>query len=225
MSAACFAITGTDTGVGKTFVACGLARELRRRGFDVGVSKPFCCGSREDAQLLIAASACGDTLATVNPCYFAAPLAPYRAAQMAGVSVDLAACFAALDEVRQRHALTLIEGAGGLLVPLCETDAGVYSMCDFFADAAAEVVIVARRGLGTINHTWLSVAAARAAGLTVAGIVFCDAQPQEPGEPGASNPEVTAHCTGARVLGVIPHCPPESVWRAVADGLFTSADE
>jgi len=211
-------ITGTDTNVGKTFVACGIARALRRRGLDVGVFKPFSSGGRDDALALRDAAAVSDSLDDINPCALAAPLAPYRAAQLENVSIDLPACLNAFAVLSQRHALMIVEGAGGLLVPICDTPTGVYTMRDFFCDIAGDVLIVARRTLGTINHTWLTVEACRAAGLPLRAIVFNDALPCDDSEPASSNPELIARCTGVPVAGAIPYGACDTVF----DGLVSS---
>jgi dethiobiotin synthetase len=218
-------VTGTDTEVGKTYVTCGLARWARRHGLDIGVFKPFCSGSRDDVVQLQAASSCGDSLDEINPCFFAQPLAPYRAAQIAGREVDIAAVLAAYDVLRHRHELVLVEGIGGLMVPMRETRDGVYSFRDLCADLAGSIVIVASRLLGTINHTWLTVAACREAGLDLRGVVFNDAQPVEAGEPAASNPEVIARCADVSVLGCVPYAAGDEVWDMIAAACFAAANE
>jgi len=215
-----FAITATDTGVGKTFVACGIARAMRHRGIDVGVFKPFCTGDRSDVDQLTAASACGDRAEEVNPCFFTQPLAPYRAAELAGAPIAIDRCVAAFDVLRQRHDVLIVEGAGGVMVPLCADGDGMYSMRDFLADIAAEAVVVARRTLGTINHTWLTVDACRARGIAVRGVVFNDAAPVSGDEPQASNPALAARCASAPLLAHVPHNPPDTVWDSLADHLL-----
>ena len=214
------AITGTDTEIGKTHVTCGLARSLQRRGVDVGVFKPFCSGSRDDVVQLQAAARCADTLDEINPCCFRRPLAPYRAAELEKRPVDLAAVLAAYDVIRHRHEHVLVEGVGGLMVPLCDGPEGVYCFRDFCGDMAACVVIVAARVLGTINHTWLTVDACRAAGLEVRGVVFNDATPVAPGEPACSNPDMIARCAGVAVLGCVPHGTQDQAWDALTDACF-----
>ncbi|MCX7846885.1 MAG: dethiobiotin synthase [bacterium] len=214
-------VTGTDTGVGKTYVACGLARALRRRGVDLGVMKPFASGSREDALALRAAAGVTDSLDEINPVYLPEPLAPYRSAQLAGITIDLPACFHAFAVLRQRHDVMIVEGAGGLLVPICDTPQGVYTMRDFFSDIAGEIIIVARRLLGTINHTWLTIEACRAAGLPIRAVVFNDAHPCPEEEPAVSNPTLVAHCTGVRVAGPVGFNPPENVFDSLVTSLFT----
>jgi len=212
-------ITGTDTNVGKTFVACGLARALRRRGLDVGVFKPFSSGSRDDALALRDAAAVTDSLDDINPCALAAPLAPYRAAQLENLSIDIPACLNSFAVLNQRHALMIVEGAGGLLVPICDTPTGIYTMRDFFCDIAGHILIVARRTLGTINHTWLTVEACQAAGLPVRAIVFNDSQPCDDAEPASSNPQIIARCTGVPVAGIIPFAARDNVFDDLVSSL------
>ncbi len=128
------AITGTNTDIGKTYVACGLASELRARGISVGVFKPFCSGSREDAEKLIAAAGVDDSLNDVNPCYFEQPLAPYHAAKLSEEKIDLKKCFDTFDILRQKYEILIVEGAGGILVPILETETGVYSFLDMISN-------------------------------------------------------------------------------------------
>ncbi|MEN8182011.1 MAG: dethiobiotin synthase, partial [Myxococcota bacterium] len=115
-------VTGTDTGVGKTLVACALVRELRRRGHDVGAMKPVETGVGTegplDARALRAAAGDGDPLELVCPERFSLPAAPTAAARRAGREVSLEAIGRAFRTLSERHALLIVEGAGGLLVPL-----------------------------------------------------------------------------------------------------------
>jgi dethiobiotin synthetase len=200
----CIGVTGTNTGIGKTFVACGLAAALRRKGYTVGVFKPFCSGSREDAELLIEASGCGDSIEEVNPWFFEEPLAPMRAAELDNIEIDIAACLQQFDILRQRHGIMIVEGAGGLLVPITSHDHGIYTFREFFTDIAAHLVLVAGRELGTINHTWLTADVCRNAGLPLHVLVFNDTTPVPEIEPYTSNSKILNTCTGLPVLGHIP---------------------
>jgi len=213
-------ITGTDTGVGKTYVACGLARALRERRVNVGVYKPFCSGSREDVQALKAAAQCATSLDDINPCYCSEPLAPYRAAQLMGTSIAIDNALRQYDILRQQHELLLVEGVGGLLVPLRANVDGMYSFRDFCADTAADVLLVAHRRLGTINHTWLTVLACRAVGLEVRGVIFNDPVATPDTEPAISNPDVVKECIDIDVLGVIPHNAQPGVFAVLTERLW-----
>ncbi len=181
-------ITGTDTGVGKTYVACLIARALRLKDTKVGVMKPVetgcapdpnapnandATGGRarlvpKDALALIEAAQSDQPLDDVNPYRFAAPLSPHAAAEAAGTRIDTAKILAAAARNAERHDVLLVEGAGGLLVPLCD---GILTV-DLARAIADHVIIVARDALGTINHTLLTLAAARAHGLSVLGVVL-----------------------------------------------------
>jgi dethiobiotin synthetase len=214
-------ISGTDTGVGKTYVACGIAAALRRGGVDVGVFKPFCTGSRADVEALRAAAGSSDARDVINPVFLPLPLAPYRAAALADVRIDPALVLQQFDLLRHQHDVVLIEGVGGLLVPLCRAADGIYSFRDFCADCGATVLIVARRTLGTLNHTWLTVDACRAAGLPVYGVVFNDAAPCAEVEPHTSNPAVLAECAAVTVCGVLPHAAGPSAFDTLAAPLLS----
>ncbi len=197
---ACIAITGTNTGIGKTYIACGLVRALQELGYDTGVYKPFCSGGREDAELLLASSGSRESLEEINPCWFEEALAPYQAARRAGREIDIEGCLAQYDILSQRHDIMIVEGAGGLLVPIASSAEGIYSIRDFFSDCAGRVLIVASRALGSVNHTWLTVEGCRAAGLPILGIVCNDTEPVVEVEPHTGNIGLIEECTGEAVL-------------------------
>ena len=171
-------ITGTDTGVGKTYVGALVARALRGAGRSVGVYKPAASGCRrvdgrlesDDAAALWDAAGRPGTLDMVCPQTFAAPLAPHLAAKAEGRTLDPTLLRTGLEAWRGRCDIVLVEGAGGLLSPLGD-DA---SVADLAWDLGFPLVIVARNALGTINHTLqtLVAAAAHRGGLDVAGIVL-----------------------------------------------------
>jgi dethiobiotin synthetase len=176
-------ITGTDTGVGKTYVACLIARALCDQGLRVGVYKPAASGCRfeqgrlvsDDAVSLWQAAGRQGELELVCPQRFAAPLAPHLAAAAEEREVDPALLRSGLDYWRARSDFVLVEGVGGLLTPT--------SNDDYVADLAREfglpLIVVSRNVLGTINQTLqtLHVAATHRGGMPVAGVVLNDLDP------------------------------------------------
>lgn len=200
-------ITGTDTGVGKTIVAATLALLLRMRGVNVGVMKPVTSGCREeeghlvsdDALLLCLAAgvACSDDVA---PYLLREPLAPAEAARIDGVRIDFAAIKASYERLAAMHDVVIVEGAGGLMVPL----AGGLLVADLVRELELQLLVVARPGLGTINHTVLTCFCAQQLGLGVAGVIVNNF----PDAPGPAEKSATHHIgslCGAPVLGVWPH--------------------
>jgi dethiobiotin synthetase len=159
--------------VGKTALACGLARLLRVGGRDVGVSKPVQSGALADdpagdAMLLREAADVDDEPHEICPFAFEAPLAPLVASRLEGRAVDSAAVLDSVAELGRRHELLLVEGAGGLLVPVGED----WTIADLAGWLGLPLVVVARAGLGTVNHTLLTLEAARSRGLEVAAVVL-----------------------------------------------------
>jgi dethiobiotin synthase len=162
-------ITGTDTGVGKTVLTSLLLNHLRRLEVPTLAIKPFCCGSRADAQLLHDLQQGDMTLDEVNPFYFPEPLAPLVAARNHTRSIGLAQVLAHIHSIARRlscleikskesktsRPVLLIEGAGGLLVPLGTR----YSLIDLIRKLRCEVLVVSRNKLGTLNHTLLTIRA------------------------------------------------------------------
>ncbi|MBI4355325.1 MAG: dethiobiotin synthase [Candidatus Omnitrophica bacterium] len=207
-------VTGTDTGVGKTVVTAGLAAQWRREGLNVGVMKPVATGgvwrwihgSRQlvsrDALLLRRAIRGTDPLAWINPVCLEPPLAPIAAARIARRPVDPALIEAALTRLREAHEVLLVEGIGGLLVPLWED----YCVADWVGGHEAELLIVARAGLGTINHTLLTIVAARQHGLSILGVVFNHTTPRSRGSAHLerANREAIECVSGVPVVGTVP---------------------
>jgi len=203
-------VTGTDTGVGKTFVTCALIAALRRRGRRVSVMKPAETGvteRAEDAEALRAAAADPAPLDAVCPYRLRAPLAPAVAAPREGVSIDVAHLTAL---VRQRAAdadVLLVEGAGGLLVPLM----GRITYADLAAACELPLLIVGPNRLGVINQCALTARVAATLGLRVRGFVL--SRPTSSVDPSVDdNAAVITELTGLPCLGDLAHASsPEAV--------------
>jgi dethiobiotin synthetase len=164
-------VTGTDTGVGKTVVACALLRAVRARGFEVGGIKPVETGvGREgplDALALCEAAGNGDPIEIVCPQRFELPAAPQVAARHERRSIDWSWIDSAFEQVALGRRYLVAEGAGGLLVPFDDET----TMLDLAQRWELPLLIVARAALGTINHTRLTLEVARRRGLAIAGVV------------------------------------------------------
>lgn len=196
-------VTGTDTGVGKTFVACALAAALRTRGRRVAVMKPVETGvdaEPEDAVRLRAAAGDTASLDDICPYRLRAPLAPSIAARLEGVTIDPAHIVALITRRTAEADVLLIEGAGGLLVPVTTTA----TWLDVVMRARVPVLVVGANRLGTINHCALTVSVARAAGIAVGGFVLSQPTPTTDASA-SSNAEAIRALTRVPCWGVIPH--------------------
>jgi dethiobiotin synthetase len=202
-----FFVTGTDTGVGKTLVACALVRALRARGLDVGVMKPAETGvaaaGPHDALALQEAAKADDPLDLICPQSFAMPAAPPAAAAAEGRQVDAGRIQAAFARLAARHELMVVEGAGGLLVPLTATSC----MADLARELGLPLIVVARGALGTINHTLLTLEAASSRGLAVAGVVVSHGSGAL-GAADAANLATLRGILGSHLVGEIPPLAP-----------------
>lgn len=198
-----FFVTGTDTGVGKTVVACALLRALRERGLEVGAMKPIETGVGEegpsDALALRAAAGGVDPLEDVCPQRFALPAAPTVAARGEGRRVNLETVRAAFSRLAARRGWLVVEGAGGLLAPAADRA----TMADLARELGLPLLVVARGALGTINHTRLTLEAAAARGLAVAGVVICHADGAL-SEADTANLAELRGALGERLVGEVP---------------------
>lgn len=194
-------VTGTDTGVGKTVVTAGLALAFAARGHDVGVVKPVQSGAvasdpSGDAMLLKHWTGTAEPVDEIVPYAFAAPLAPLIAAQLEGRTVDRDHLVEHVLAVGSRHDVLLVEGAGGLVVPVGED----WTIADLALSLGLPLLIVARAGLGTVNHTALTVLAARSLGLDPVGVILNG--PHD--ESTAQNAALIERFAETPVLGRIP---------------------
>lgn len=203
-------IVGTDTEIGKTIVAAGLARAFAGLGLRVGVFKPFPSDPDAtidgrpvsgDAALLARAAEFEGGADAATGRLFRHALSPLAAARLDGTTIDVAEIRARLDDIVARHDLTVVEGSGGFETPIAD-DA---TTADFFESLGAPLVVVARPGLGTINHSILTVKAARSRGLEVLGVIFNRYSSAKPDASEAANREILASFVGVPVWGPLPH--------------------
>ncbi len=199
-------VTGTDTGVGKTLVAGALARFLRGRGMSVGVMKPVETGVADpqqlgpDGELLRWAADSGDAPEMISPVRLRPPLAPALATEVEKLPpLPFSHLAQTARDLSARHDFLLIEGAGGLMVPL----SGGLLIADLAKEIGFPLLIVCRPGLGTLNHTLLTVFAARTMGIPLAGIII-NGMPAEPDAAEAEAPHAIASFASADLLGVLP---------------------
>ncbi len=193
-------ITATDTHVGKTVATFVLATVLKAQGHRVGVMKPVQCAGN-DAQFLRNALKLDDDPALINPFYATEPLSPHLALPRSKIKFDKRKVLAALKQLQARYDIVLVEGAGGLMAPITKR----YYNADLIRDLKAETIIVSRLGLGTINHTLLTVQAAKVKGLKIKGILFSDSKRTKKSLPEQTNPTEIKKLSGVQVLGVVPY--------------------
>lgn len=201
-------VTGTDTDVGKTLIAAGITAALRQQGVKAGYFKPVqsACPEEEgrliptDARLVQELAALPEPLELLTPITLRLPLAPGVAAAREGVTVDLEKVAAAFRELARRYDFLVVEGAGGLYVPLVDNG---FLVLDLARWLSLPLLVVARAGLGTINHTALTVLAARHAGLPVSGVIL-NRGSVAPGLAEQTNPGVIEALTGVPILGKVP---------------------
>lgn len=191
-------VTGTGTEVGKTVVAAGIARTLAAQGHRVAVFKPAVTGLDEpgepDHALLRRAAGSGQSDGEIAPYRYGPPASPHLAAALAGEEIEPPRLLSAARAAAARADSLVCEGVGGLLVPLSPT----YLIRDFAADLGLPLVISASPDLGTINHTLLTIEAARAAGLEVTAVVLTP-WPERPGAIKESNRDTIATLGAVRV--------------------------
>ena len=212
-------ITGTDTGVGKSVFTGGLAGALRSRGVDACVMKPVQSGGvvqgeklvSQDALFMLKASGLESQvdLGLVNPICLRLAAAPNIAARDEGYKIDTAMIFKAYQQLQALYEFLLVEGAGGITTPITDD----YLMFHLIKDLSLPIIIVARPGLGTINHTVLTIEFARQHGISVMGVIIndhpvdVDVDDIQTGIVLQTNPDQIARLGETKILGIVPHDP------------------
>jgi len=221
-------ITGTDTGVGKTVVTAGLAAVLRARGVDAGVMKPVASGctvadgviTSPDTDFLRVVAGVTEPDFMITPVMLEPPLAPSVASRMTGVPVTLNQIKGGLVDLAERHPVVLMEGVGGFLVPINDE----LLMSDVAEKLCDSALIVARPGLGTINHTLLTIEAVQMRGLRVAGVVFNNAYEDDADASTDTNAEEIERIAGVHMLGTLPFDAETSVEECRPGSLVASVE-
>lgn len=207
-------ITGTDTGVGKTAITAALCYLLRGRGIDAVPVKPVQTGvtAGEPGDLEHCLAVCdikpdGHELALMNPCRFGIPASPHLAAELENTAVDLDHLLRCCQQLSGKHELLLVEGAGGLLVPLTRKD----STLDLALRLGLPLLVVARAGLGTLNHSLLTLRVANESGLNVAALILNHTGPEPESRNdrliAADNARLIAQTGAVQVIGPLPYLP------------------
>jgi dethiobiotin synthetase len=197
-------VTATDTGVGKTVLTAAIALGLRARGIELGVAKPIQTGGAAadatgDAAVLRGWLGLKESPQEICPFSFVAPLAPLVAARLEARELVLDDVTEQVLGLAARHDALVVEGVGGLLVPVGPG----WDVADLAVALGLPVVVVARPGLGTVNHTLLTLSAARSRGLEVVGVVLNGRRDEDDASVG-TNPDLIASLGDVTVLGQTP---------------------
>ena len=221
-----FFVTGTDTEVGKTVIAGGMARILSQKNKRVGVFKPVASGCHsdrtglvsQDAEFLAHCADCPETLEQICPVRYREALAPEVAVCRGAKAVDLEVIRTYYNRLAEGKDILIVEGIGGLLVSLAEN----FTVADLAALIDLPLIIVARPGLGTINHTLLTIEAARSRGLAVAGVIINSYVADTAGVAEQTNPAAIERASGVKVLALVPRDLQTNIDRGIigADVLF-----
>ena len=201
-------IAGTDTGVGKTLIAGALARTLQSTGVNIGVMKPVETGCPmrrgelmpQDACYLKKAAKIIDPLESITPYRFRDPIAPWPAAIRAGEKIDIRKISAAYKRLQKRHSFLVVEGVGGLIVPLSAR----MDVIHLIQALALPTLLVARSGLGTLNHTLLSLQYGQEHGIRFAGVILNETASMTT-LADQTNPQVLAQKTTVPIWGPFPY--------------------
>ena len=205
----CF-ITGTDTGVGKTVVTAALAVALRKRGYSFGVMKPIETGvpssadKESDAARLRTAAGSSDALTEIRPYAFRRPLAPLDAARLEKRTVTLPTIMRAFHTLQSRHEVLLVEGVGGVYVPITSS----LNVLDIIYRMKFPAIVIGRVGLGGINHALLTLGALRQRNISVLALVLnrtLPAQTATAREQERSTVRLLRQLAGMPVIGPLPY--------------------
>ncbi|QOS98466.1 dethiobiotin synthase [Brevibacterium sp. JNUCC-42] len=199
-------IAGTGTEIGKTMITASLATTLLHRNMDIGVWKPVQSGARaddmdSDAYRIQSLSGLEDAPHEIAPLSFVEPVTPHLAAIREGITLTLPSIMQAGGPLFARHKNLLVEGAGGLLAPLTDTMVGI----DLIKQIGFPVLLVAHGGLGTINHTLLSLEALRTRGIPILGVILNQTEAHLSMKEMRKNADYIEDFGKSQVLGLFPY--------------------
>jgi len=190
-------VTATDTEVGKTFITAGLAFVAQEKGLSVGISKPISCGGIDDAEFYKSKLKLKDSIDSINPIKFRQPLSPYAAMKTEKIKIDIRAIKGSVKKLIRPRDLVFVEGLGGALAPVKKN----YYVADLAKALNIPCIIVARAGLGTINHTLMTIDELKKRKIKIAGVIMNGFDSKEPSQ--ASNAKVIEELSGIKVIGKI----------------------
>jgi len=201
-------ITGTDTGVGKTFVAVGIASALQKQRVNVGVMKPVHTGCKakngalipQDSALLARSACVDDPLDLMTPYMFREPVAPYVAAIENDIEIDIDRIRESFKRLCGRHEYMIVEGIGGVLVPITQN----FYVADLIKRLRLPAIVVTRPGLGTINHTILTINCLRERKIPIKGIIVNYSLKEKDTLAEKRGPETIGRLSRVPILGIIP---------------------
>jgi len=209
-----FFITGTDTGVGKTIISAALIKAAHMLGLKACGMKPIETGCKQtenrkgndslipsDGTFLREITGTDESIDLITPVRFENPLAPLPASEIEDKPIDLDKIKTAYRKLSGRYDVIIVEGIGGLLVPIKRE----YFVIDLAKYFGFPIIVVSKPGLGTINHTMLTVNYAIKEGLDVAGIIINYTRPPENTLAENTNPEIIKRLSPVPVLGIFPY--------------------
>jgi len=199
-------ITGTDTDVGKTYVAAGLAVTLRKMGIDVGIMKPFAAGTpqkkgfkSEDVEILSRAAQVSDPEKLMNPQFFKMAASPYTASKSLKVKVKVKSVLSSFKKLSNLHSMLLVEGMGGIMTPILKN----YFVTDLIKEMKLPAVIVTRTRIGTVNHTIMTCKMCEKYKIPIKGIIINNFDSD--GYTVKTLKRDLQSLTGVPILGTIPY--------------------
>jgi dethiobiotin synthetase len=192
-----FFVTATDTGIGKTFITAGLGFAAQSKGFKVGMSKPISCGGIEDAEFYKNKLKLKDSIDDINPVKFKQPLSPYAAMKTEKNKIDVAGIKRSIKDLIKDRDIVLVEGLGGAAAPVKRN----YYVADLIRDLKMPCIVIARAGLGTINHTLMTINELKKRKIRIAGIIMNGYNGKEISQ--RSNAQVIEELSGIKVVGKI----------------------
>ena len=192
-----FFVTATDTGIGKTFITAGLGRIAQAKGLRIGIGKPISCGGIDDAVYYKNKLKLKDSIDSINPVQFKQPLSPYAAMKTGKKKIDIARIKRSINNLRKDRDIVLVEGLGGAMAPIKRN----YYVADMTKALQIPCIVIARAGLGTINHTLMTIDELKKRKIRIAGIIMNRFDGREISQ--RSNAQMIEELSGIKVIGKI----------------------